>query len=91
VTAQQFFFTLEFSSQGVSATLLGDLTARVLDYVGSKSAVPELIDSLQKAVAKGSVGTDSRCDVMFRAQPGKLEVVVSSNGGRVWQTSLPIS
>jgi hypothetical protein len=91
VASQRFFFTLEFSSQGVSATLLGDLTAQVLEYVGSPGTVPELIGSLQKAVAQGSAGADSRCDVQFRAQPGKLEIVVSSNGGRVWQTSLPIS
>jgi hypothetical protein len=91
VAAQQFFFTLEFSSQGVSASLLGDLTAQVLEHVGSTNPPPELIDSLQKAVAKGSAGADSRCDVQFRAQPGTLEIVVSSNGGRVWQTSLPVA
>ena len=91
MAAQPFFFTLEFSSQGVSADLLGDLTAQVLEHVGSsKAAVPELIASLQQAVAKGSAGADRRCDVQFQAQRGTLEIVVSSNGGRLWQTSLPL-
>ena len=88
----QFYFALEFSSQGVSADLLDDLAAQVLTYVGaSREAVPELTASLQKAVAEGSTGSDRRCDVRFHAQPGKLEIVVSSNGGRVWQTSMPLS
>ena len=85
-----FYFALEFSSQGASAELLGDLATHVLEYVGSSpSAVPELTESLQKAVAQEGVA-DRRCDVQFRLQPGKLEIVVSANGGRVWQTALPV-
>jgi hypothetical protein len=93
VTTKPFYFALEFSSQGASAELLGDLAAQVLEHVGlSTEAVPELAGSLQKAVAEGgAAGADRRCDVQFRVQPGKLEIVVSSNGGRVWQTTLPVS
>jgi hypothetical protein len=29
--------------------------------------------------------------VQFRAQNGTLEVMVTSNGGRIWQTKLPTS
>ena len=84
--AHHFYFALEFSSQGVSAA------AHVLTHVGSsKEAVPELTASLQKAVAQGSASADRRCDVRFHAQPDKLEIVVSSNGGRIWQTSIPLS
>jgi hypothetical protein len=80
---------LEFSSQGVSADLLDDLATHVLSYVGaSREAVPGLTASLQKAVAEGAAGSDRRCDVRFHAQPGRIEIVVSSNGGRVWQTSV---
>jgi len=92
VPAHHFYFALEFSSQGVSADLLDDLAAHVLTHVGSsKEAVPELTASLQKAVAQGSASADRRCDVRFHAQPDKLEIVVSSNGGRIWQTSIPLS
>ncbi len=92
MSAKPFYFALEFSSQGASAQLLGDLAAQVLEHAGSsRDAVPELTESLQKAVAQGTAAADSRCDVQFRLQPGKLEIVVSSNGGRVWQTTLPVS
>ncbi len=91
MASQSFFFALEFSSQGVPADLLGDLATHVLAHVGaSKNAVPELTVLLQKAVSQGAAA-GSRCDVRFQAQPGRLEIVVSSNGGRLWQTSVPIS
>jgi hypothetical protein len=96
-----FFFKLEFSSQGVSADLLKELTAQVLQHVGSSpDALPDLAEALQKAVATGTSapGTTSgpgdasrRCDVQFRAHGGTLDIVVSANGGRVWQVSHPIS
>ena len=88
--ANPFFFALEFSSQGVPLTLLSDLAAHVLEHVGaSPELLPKLVEALQDAVSKGTAG--ARSDVRFQAQPGRLEVVVSSNGGRVWQTSVPIS
>ena len=93
-----FYFKLEFSSQGVSADLLNELTSQVLRHVGSSAdAVPEVLPALQKAVASGTAGISSpgdqsrRCDVQFRAQGGKLDILVSSNGGRIWQTSLAIA
>src|SRR6185436_1669068 len=92
VSSPEFFFALEFSSQGVSAELLGDLASHVLTHVGfSRDALPELPDALQKAVATTRAGADRRCDVQFRAQGGKLDVVVSANGGRIWQTSKVIA
>jgi hypothetical protein len=91
VPAQEFFFALEFSSQGVTASLLGDLTAQVLGHVGCSPAdVPDLADALEKAVAKGAFGGERRCDVQFRAASGTLEILVSSKGGRIWQTSRAI-
>ena len=89
-SATPFFFALEFSSQGVPLSLLSDLAAHVLEHVGaSKQLVPKLVEALQEAVSKGAAG--ARADVRFQAQPGKLEIVVSSNGGRVWQTSVPLA
>lgn len=93
-----FYFKLEFSSQGVSAELLNELTSEVLHHVGlSPDAVPDVMPALQKAVATGTAGIGSpgdqsrRCDVQFRAQSGKLDILVSSNGGRIWQTSLQLA
>jgi hypothetical protein len=91
VSTQDFFFALEFSSQGVSAGLLDDLACQVLSHLGSSpSAVPGLAEALQTAVEKGTATGAHRCDVQFRASSGALDILVSSNGGRIWQTSLAI-
>jgi hypothetical protein len=90
VPGHQFYFALEFSSQSVSASLLGDLAAQVLGYVGcSRQEVPELAGALERAAEKSAAGV-RRCDVQFRAQSGTLEILVSSNGGRVLQISQSI-
>jgi hypothetical protein len=52
--------------------------------------VDGLSGALEKAAEKGASGGDRRCDVQFRARNGMLEVLVSSNGGRVWQTEILI-
>ena len=90
MVAHQFFFSLEFSSQGVSAGLLDELIAQVLGHVGcSTDEVPELGGALDQAIRKDGHG-ERRCDVQFRAHDGRLDILVSSNGGRIFQTSRPI-
>ena len=92
--ATDFFFSLEFSSQGAPAALLEELSAQLLTHLGVQvSEWPELSSALQKAVETGSAammqphgGAHPRCDVQFRVNGAKLEVVVTANGGRVWQT-----
>lgn len=91
MAAEPFYFALEFSSQGADVSLLGDLASQVLEHVGcARGDVPELTEALERAVAKDAYG-ERRCDIQFRAQHGKLEILVSSNGGRIWQTSRAIS
>ena len=88
--ANQFYFSLELSSQGAAASLVEELAVQVLAHVGcSREDIPELAGALEKAVAKTAYG-ERRCDVQFRAQSGRLEILVSSNGGRILQTSRPI-
>jgi len=90
VAAHQFYFSLELSSQGVEASVVEDLAAHVLEHVGcSRDDIPELAGALEQAVAGNAFG-ERRCDVQFRAQNGTLEILVSSNGGRIFQTSRPI-
>ena len=90
--SHDFFFALEFSSQGAPASLVEDLAANVFRHVG---AAPTHVEGLSEALAKatektpGSAG-ERRCDVQFRARNGTLEVLVTSNGGRVWQTEILI-
>ena len=88
--AHQFYFSLELSSQGADASLVEELAAHVLEHVGcSREEIPELTGALEQAVARNAFG-ERRCDVQFRAHNGKLEILVSSNGGRILQTSRPI-
>ena len=88
--AHQFYFSLELSSQGVEASLVEELAVHVLEHVGcSRDDIPELAGALERAVARNAYG-ERRCDVQFRAQNGRLEILVSSNGGRIFQTSRPI-
>jgi len=90
MVAHDVFFALEFSSQGAPATLLEDLAEHVFKHVGvSIDHVEGLGAALDKATAADGVG-ERRCDVQFRARSGELEVMVSSNGGRVWQTAIII-
>jgi hypothetical protein len=97
VAVQEFFFSLEFSSQAAPAALLDDLAARVLAYVGlddnAGKKLPGFSDALKQAATTSTtstVGGASRCDVQFRVQGPKLEVVVTVNGGRTWQASRAI-
>jgi hypothetical protein len=46
--------------------------------------VSELAAALERATA-GSAFGPGRCDVQMRATPQQLEILVSANGGRVWQ------
>jgi hypothetical protein len=88
--AHQFYFSLELSSQGVEPSLVEELAAQVLEHVGcSRADIPELAGALEQAVARNAYG-ERRCDVQFRAHNGKLEILVSSNGGRIFQTSRAI-
>jgi hypothetical protein len=92
VASQDFFFSLEFSSQGAPVALLESLTSQLLTHIGVQAAdLPELSSALQQAVATGSAGGQRRCDVQFRVTGSKLEIVVTANGGRVWQTTRAIS
>ena len=85
MSGHPFYFALEFSSQSVPVSLLGDLAAQVLGYVGCpRQDVPELAGALERAAEKSAAGC---CDVQFRAQSGTLEILVSSNGGRVFRIS----
>ena len=91
--ATEFFFALEFSSQGAPASLVEDLAAHVFRYVGCpREAMSGLTEALEQAVANsGSAGGHRRCDVQFRVANSSLDILVSSNGGRVWQKSFEIS
>jgi hypothetical protein len=85
-------FSLEFSSQGVPVPLLEELAGRVFRHVGCTTVpVNELTAALTNATSGGVFGGAARCDVQLRAHDSKLEILVSANGGRLWQASCAIS
>jgi hypothetical protein len=89
VGAHDFFFALEFSSQGAPASLVEDLASNVFKHCGcSAMHVEGLSDALERAVERDGSDGQRRCDVQFVARNGTLEILVSSNGGRVWQTEI---
>jgi hypothetical protein len=90
VTEPEFFFALEFSSQGAPAPFLEELAANLLLYVGcSREHVPELTQALKEALTAGARG-ERRCDVRFSVRDSTLEILVTSTSGLVWETSLPV-
>jgi hypothetical protein len=90
--SHDFFFALEFSSQGAPASLVEDLAANVFRHVGAAAEhVEGLSTALLKAMEKSPGAGERRCDVQFKAQGGLLEVLVTSNGGRIWQTEILLS
>lgn len=84
-------FTLEFSSQGTPAPLIEALAGQVFQYVGC-TTVPagELSAALARASGSGTFGGAGRCDVQLRAHGQTLDILVSANGGRIWQTRCTI-
>lgn len=84
-------FALELSSQGAPVHLLQTLTGQVLQHAGCLSApMPELAAALEKATARGTFGGAGRCDIQLRANGHTLDILVSANGGRIWQTRCTI-
>ena len=91
MSSHEFFFALEFSSQGAPASLVEDLAVNVFRHVGAAPEhAEELTQALKDATEKGAIGGDRRCDIQFRARKGVLEVLITSNAGRVWQTEVLI-
>ena len=91
MASHDFFFALEFSSQGAPASLVEDLAANVFRHVGAAPEhAEELTQALQEATAKGALDGERRCDIQFRARNGMLEVLISANAGRIWQTEILI-
>ena len=91
VSPTVFAFALELSSQGAPVGLIAELAAQVCRHVGCMD-VPEaeLTAALTKASSSGTFGGATRCDVQFHTRQHNLEILVSANGGRIWQTACTI-
>jgi hypothetical protein len=84
VVPPDFVFALAVSG-GAPREMLLELVARVLDQVGcSGDGGASLGDELHAAMAQGA--RDQPVDIRFRAEAGRLEIVVSSPAGAIWRT-----
>lgn len=91
MTSTSSSFALEFSSQGAPVALIEALAGQVFQHCGCTTVpVQELAAALQKAAASGTFGGAGRCDVQLRATAHSLDILVSANGGRIWQTRCAI-
>jgi hypothetical protein len=84
VVPPDFVFALAVSG-GASREMLLELVAHVLDQVGcAGDGAASLGDELHAVVARAA--REQPVDVRFRAEAGRLEIVVSSRAGAIWQT-----
>ena len=91
VSPTVFAFALELSSQGAPVALIEELAAVVCRHVGCTDVpATELTTALAKASSSGTFGGATRCDVQFHTRQRNLEILVSANGGRIWQTACAI-
>lgn len=92
MASHDFFFALEVSSQGAPAALVDDLAQQIFKYVGCAStSIPAMTEAIERAVEKTDTVGVRRCDVQFRAHAGKLDIMISSNGGRIFQETIYLS
>jgi len=73
-----------------SRTIVADLAAAVLGYVGvAPEAIAELSAKMSDAVAGAARGRHA-CHVAFRLHSGELRIAVTSDGADPWHTACPL-
>ena len=89
MAALEFFLAIDLSDHAASRELLRDVATRVLTQAGcGTDLVPGAIDEV---VAKSTSAGERRCRVTFEARDGRLDIVVSSAAGPLWQTTESIA
>ena len=84
----EFVFALELSDEPPFDSMLSELAAAVLVYVGYQaSAIDELRGVLRQALAARPSNGQRRCEVQFRAEGGELQIAVVFAGGAEWRTT----
>ncbi|MGE0451402.1 MAG: hypothetical protein AB7Q29_17655 [Vicinamibacterales bacterium] len=81
-------FTLEFQGAGVHVPLLERMADALLNQLGCPaSAAAEVSAALERGRASGVFAGTVRCDVRLRSNDRTLDILVSTDGEQVWQTS----
>jgi hypothetical protein len=80
-------FELALPDQPDSSTIVADLAAAVLTYVGyAPDAIAELTAAMRGAVVDGG----RPCRVTFQAHEGHLQIAVACDGAAQWHTNRPL-
>jgi len=91
VPDQDFLFALDVSGDPADDQMLTDLTRSVLSHVGyASSAVDALAAELHGALGERRAGGNGRCEIRFRSESGRLEIIVSGAGRADWRTIWPL-
>jgi hypothetical protein len=89
VADHEFLFALHLSDEAGAAEtggMLSDLAHSVLVHAGyAEAVIAEVGGALRAGLARA--GVVGECDVQFRAHAGELEILVSHNGRRIFQTT----
>jgi type IV pilus biogenesis protein CpaD/CtpE len=86
VAPPEFFFAIDFSNHTASREMFREVVTRVLAQAGC--GPNGILDALQAAVEQSAA---LPCRVTFVAQDGRLDIVLSSAAGQVWQTTQPLA
>lgn len=84
-------FSLNLSDGPPFDEMLSGVATSLLGRLGySAEAVAEISAVLHAALVQGAADGRRQCDVQFRVEAGKLQIVVSYAGGREWRASRPL-
>ena len=91
MSERDFFFALDVSGDPGDDQMLTELARTVLRHVGYEAAaIDSLTGQLHDAVTLRGTNGKRRCDVLFRAESGQFEIVVSGAGAADWRTTWPL-
>ena len=86
MAAAEFFFAIDFHDHAASREMFRDVVTRVLAQAGCGSN-GILLDALHAALEESSSGAGAPCRMTFIAQDGRLDIILSSAAGPLWQTT----
>ena len=87
----EFIFELALPDQLDAVTIVADLAAAVLGYVGyTPDAIADVSAKMGDAVAGAAARGRHGCHVAFRAHGGELQIAVTSDGAAAWHTARPL-
>jgi hypothetical protein len=88
VPGHEFFFAIDLSDHEASLELCREVVSRLVAQAGFGAGdVSQMTAELQAAVISGMPAPAATCRVTIVAEGGRLEIVVSSSSGQVWQVT----